>query len=446
MSVPQQQFKNVMYLSDTSGTGFWRHIQQIMAVNCIAQGTGIYNTYSQIPVLDKDYYKGITSISVQRWISTEQKKVFLNFFKPICEMNNAFLMYHIDDDMWYKHIPIYNRGREAFEGEEIQNNIREMLNAADFVVVTTDRIKELYHTIYGVPNENIIAIPNLLPKWWFGDRYNLEEKLNQFNKYKKKPRIGVVSSLSHYNIDGVRVDKDGKACRCKDKEKNVWVNEDKQVIPYEETFEIKDDVDDIIKCVLDTIDDVQWVFFGFLPPKLEHLARNKKIEFHPSVPILNYPSMLTNLQLQAIVAPITKDEFNFCKSHIKTMEAAVLGVPLFATNCLPYDRVMQPDQLFDTADELKEKILKLKFMSRGAYSSLIERQWKWFHTPCKEGSVVLKNYWLEDNLDIWINIFRLRQKGLNISFNAFKTQYENSIKSEEEKTLFTSQNNAKILI
>lgn len=445
MQVPQQQFKNVVYLSDTSGTGFWRHIQQIMSVGCISQGLGIYNTYSQIPILDKEYYKGMTSVSVQRWISTEQKKVFLNYFKPLCEMNHGWLMYHIDDDMWYKHIPIYNRGRKAFEGDEVQTNIREMLNGADFVIVTTDRIKKLYHEVYGVPYENIVAIPNLLPKWWFGDRYNLNEKLEQFNTFKRKPRIGIVSSLSHYNIDNARVDKNGKACRCTDKTKNIWTNEDNKIVPYEETLEIKDDIDDVIKCVQETVDDFQWVFFGFCPPILEPLVKAGKIEFHHSVPILNYPSMLENLKLQAIVAPITKDEFNFCKSHIKTMEAAVLGVPLFATNCLPYDRVMNKEQLFDTADELKQKLLKLKFMSRGAYSSLVESQWKWFHTPCREGDVTLKNYWLEDNLDIWINIFRLRQKGLSISYNAFKTQYEQKNKTEEENTLFISKNNAKIL-
>ena len=76
-----------------------------------------------------------------------------------------------------------------------------MLNAADFIVTTTDYIKNFYHKHYGVPIENIIAAPNLLPKWWFGDRYNVNEKIDQFKKFKAKPRIGIVSSLSHYNID-----------------------------------------------------------------------------------------------------------------------------------------------------------------------------------------------------------------------------------------------------
>lgn len=43
-----------------------------------------------------------------------------------------------------------------------------MLNAADFVTVTTDYIKNFYHEHYSVPLENILAVPNLLPKFLFG--------------------------------------------------------------------------------------------------------------------------------------------------------------------------------------------------------------------------------------------------------------------------------------
>ena len=92
-----------------------------------------------------------------------------------------------------------------------------MLNTADFVTVTTDYIKKFYHEHYGVPLENIIAVPNLLPKWWFGDRYDIDAKLKQFGTFKAKPRIGIVSSLSHYNVDNVMEDKNDLATRKKKK-------------------------------------------------------------------------------------------------------------------------------------------------------------------------------------------------------------------------------------
>lgn len=154
-------------------------------------------------------------------------------------------------------IPLYNRGRGAFEGEHIQSNIKQMLNAADFVTVTTDYLKEIYHDLYDVPYENIIAIPNLLPRYLFGDRYDPEKKLKQFSQNKAKPRIGIVSSLSHFNIDKVRQDKDGNAVREQKQQDGTskWINSNKVEVKYEDTIQITDDFDDIAEMVRATVND-----------------------------------------------------------------------------------------------------------------------------------------------------------------------------------------------
>lgn len=130
----------------------------------------------------------------------------------------------------------------------------------------------------------------------------------------------------------------------------MWVNQLKQEVKEEDIKKITDDIDEVLECIRSTVDDVQWVFFGYCPPKLQDLVAKRKIEVHGGVAILNYPSMLENLQLQAIVAPIKDMEFNRCKSHIKYMECAALGVPLFASDYLPYSRVMPKQQLFTTSD------------------------------------------------------------------------------------------------
>lgn len=370
------------------------------------------------------------------------------------DAHSGYLIYEIDDLMYdgkgIEGIPLYNRGRHAFEGEEIQGNIRAMLNAADFVITTTDHIKDVYHEKYGVPYENMIALPNLLPKYLFGGKFNVEEKIDQFKKNKAKPRIGIVSSLSHYNVDGVRQDKDGFACRLhKDKNgqpikdsagNNIWLNQKNEQLPESETQYITDDFDEIVDCVRSTYNDVQWVFFGYCPPKVEDLAKANKIKVHGGVPIMNYPGVFHSLNLQAIVAPIKNMEFNWCKSFIKYMEAAALGVPLFASNCLPYDRIMPKDQLFNSSDELKQKILGLKFSSVGAYQKTIEAQWKWLNSPCHEGDFDLKNFWLEDNLQIYIDLNRLRPKTLNISYANFEKQYKERQEKEKQDTLFKNEN------
>ena len=156
--------------------------------------------------------------------------------------------------------------------------------------------------------------------------------------------------------------------------------------------------------------------------------------------MLNYASVFYNLQLQAVVSPIKKTEFNFCKSHIKTMECAALGVPLFATRCLPYSRVMPDDQLFDSSDELKEKLEKLKWTSSHIYEDKIEKQWKWLNSPCKEGDFFIRNYWLEDNLqNVWLPLFKMRQKGVKISLKNFISQYDRRKEEEAKKLVFMSE-------
>lgn len=200
----------------------------------------------------------MTSVTCQRWISDQQKDLFCKFLKPLMDNNCGWLMYAIDDNMAAKCIPLYNRGRAAFESDKVQNNIREMLCTADFVVTTTDYIKNFYHKHYGVPLENIIAAPNLLPKWWFGDRYDLDKKAEQFKRFKARPRIGIVSSLSHYNIEDVRQDANGKAVRKQKRPDGTeyWESEDKKVISEEDTIRITDDIDEILSCIRETANDV----------------------------------------------------------------------------------------------------------------------------------------------------------------------------------------------
>ena len=437
-----QQSRNIVYLSDGSGTGLWRRIFQANAVNCISQGINANVTCTQMPVIDQKYYDGVTSITCQRWINDQQCELFCNFFKPLMDAHSGWLIYEIDDNMSDQCIPKYNRGRKAFEGERVQANIKKMLNAVDIVTVTTQRIKQFYNEHYGVPLQNIIAVPNLLPRWWFGDKYDPERKIEQFKRFRNKPRIGVVASLSHYNMDNVMEDTNGLAARKKAKPDGTeaWINEQNVEVPDSDLHKITDDFDGIADCVRSTVDDFQWVFFGYCPPQVKDLADKHKIEVHGGVPLLNYASKFYNLSLQAVIAPIKKTEFNFCKSHIKTMECAALGVPLFATNCLPYDRVMDKDFLFDTADELKEKLIKFKWQSNGAYKNMIEKQWKWLNSPTKEGDFQIKNYWLEDNLaNVWVPLFKLRQKGVTLSLKSFMSSYEARKVEEAKKMLYKSE-------
>lgn len=438
-----KQYRNIVYLSDVTGTGFWRHIQQMLTANSQSSHLQMYNTYTQIPVLDQSYYNGMTSVTVQRWLSPQQTQIFTGFLKPVCDAYGAWLIYAIDDAMHYDEIPLYNKGRAGFADDNTQKNIKTMLNAADFVVVTTPHIKQYYHTKYDVPLCNILAVPNLLPRWWIGGKFNLQQKLDEKNANKARPRIGIISSLSHYNFKNFRKTADGRVAEL-DQTVNKWKTADGNEVPYESTFEIKDDVDQIYDTIVSTVDDFQWILIGYCPEKLKKYVDEKKIEVHRNVSILNYPNMISALKLQAVVAPLIQSEFNYCKSPIKYLECCALGIPLYATRCLPYVDVMDDAMLFSNNDELKEKLVKLKFMSTGIYKDIISKNFQWLNSPHEYGDFNLKNYWLDDNMGIWYKLFRLRQKTIHVNFDMFKNKYQQQLKTSQSSTIY-SKNGIEII-
>lgn len=224
-----------------------------------------------------------------------------------------------------------------------------------------------------------------------------------------------------------------------------WLDENGKEVRYEDTKPIEDDMDIIIKTIRDTVDDFQWVFFGYAPPKLTDLIKDNKIEVYGGTPIMNYASKFYNLNLQAVIAPIQDIEFNRCKSFIKYMECAALGVPLFASNGLPYNRVMPHTQLFNDGEDLKEKLMKLKFGSNGIYEKMIVNQWNWLNSPCHEGDFDLKNFWLEDNLNIYIDLYRMRNKCITSSLDVYSKVKQENEKKKQENTIYSDNSGVEIL-
>ena len=86
--------------------------------------------------------------------------------------------------------------------------------------------------------DKLLAVPNLLPQFWFGDRYDIDKKMIQFGQYKAKPRVGLIGSLSHFNYR-------------KNKDDNGEL--------------VKDDLDTIVDMIRETVDDFQWVILGTVP-------------------------------------------------------------------------------------------------------------------------------------------------------------------------------------
>lgn len=79
-------------------------------------------------------------------------------------------------------------------------------------------------------------------------------------------------------------------------------------------------------------DEVDWVFLGFCPAALRPYVR----EYHPAVPIKQYPSALAALGLDIAIAPLAANAFNEAKSNLKLLEYGALGYPVICSNIEPY--------------------------------------------------------------------------------------------------------------
>lgn len=422
-------FNNIFFPSDLNGTGCWRGLWPIQSLWAMGPKTNINTSITQLLSTDHQFYKNLNQIMIQRFVNDQQEHIFSNLILPMSKIHGFWTVYNIDDAMHYEDIVPYNRGRRAYLGKS-QENIKKILDNVDFVLTTTDYIKAYYTRRYGVPEENIICIPNFLPKWWIGQYYNKTKSLDRFRKHKNRPRIGIVSSLSHFNVEHIKQDQTGCVVW---EEKNsdgskVWKNERGEIVDPNLCSEIPDDLDTILDCIKNTVDDVKWVFLGYSPPKLKSLIDQGKIEYHPGVSILNYPAKIDSLELQAIIAPITNSEFNLCKSNIKWLESSALGIPLFAPNLSTYNKYMPETQLYVDQEDLKEKLLKLKFGSAGLFEKIIESQFRFLNTPHSECGVKSQSWWLEDNLRLWGGrFFSMRKKPQTISISKFLKSKENVI-------------------
>jgi len=307
----------VNYLADLSGCGHWRIIWPEYVIN--STGMAISHSITSM-VGTPSWYKGVKCVRVQRQASIGQKE-FVSFLANIKKEMGFRLVYEIDDVVFREDIPDYNKFKFAFDNDEIRQNCIDMINMCDEVTVTCDFMKQLYTERTG--KKEITVIPNFIPNFWMGNLFDRKQIYNNFEKNRKKPRILYTGSGAHYDIDN----KVGG----------------------------KDDFEEVLKFIVDTRHKYTWVFMGSFPPPLKKYIDDKSIEFHNWQTLLKYPYAISQLGIQAQIAPLQDNNFNKAKSDIKFIEAAILGIPCLCQDLVTYKDA--PEALkFKTVDEFAYKL------------------------------------------------------------------------------------------
>lgn len=329
-----------------------------------------------------DFFKDIRVIRLQRQVSNVQAKYFLDFLVPLSKAQGQWIIYEIDDVISHEDIPPYNIAKNSFNNKEFFDNVKNMLCAADFITVTTEKLKNYYVTKYNVNADKFVVIPNYLPRWWIGETYNLDRQCKQYDDHLSKPRIGMPLSSSHYDIKG----------------QNNYI----------------DDMTHINDFVRSTCKKYEWVFIGHVPKQLEDLLRDKKITIEPGSDLLNYPRELWRKNLQCIIAPLQDNIFNKCKSNIKLVESWSLGIPSIVQDIEAY--TPYTDAVFKDGNTLQNKLDYL-FSDRARYKKIIKDN----RSIVDYGNTQSPNgWWLEKNMQKWMEIYTIPQKTLSFDLEIVK--------------------------
>ena len=310
---PEADFdRSINYYADYSGCGFWRMIWPEHMLNA-HQKAVVHGT--TLMVLDERYYLKTQTVRIQRQ-ATEQQLKFVRILRDHIAPKYGFkIVYEIDDIVFHEDIPDYNKFKSAFTDPAIRQNAMEIMQLCDEITVTNKFMQEYYRE--KASNPNVTVIPNFPPKFWMGNYYNRDKVNVNYNKHKKRPRIGYCASGAHFDVE----------------------NRVKQ----------KDDFYHVCDAIAKTVDKYHWVFLGAFPLPLQQYVIQGKIEFHQWRRLYEYPALLDKLDLQMLIAPLQDNVFNKAKSDLKYVEACCYGLPIACQDLCTYENA--PIR-FRTGDDL----------------------------------------------------------------------------------------------
>jgi GT2 family glycosyltransferase len=199
---------------------------------------------------------------------------FPDIIKQLREVNNAKIILEYDDNLL--NIPLKNGTRQHFPQKALKT-FRKVMDSADWLVVSTEPLKEAYSRFH---SDIRVALNRLAPDQW--------GHLQSLRGVGEKLRIGWAGGSSH-----------------------------------------RGDLEILLPLIKALEGQVEWVFMGMKP-------RNVRCEFHPGVPFDMYPEKLASLNLDLALVPLEVNAFNECKSNLRLLEIGTCGVPIIATDLVPY--------------------------------------------------------------------------------------------------------------
>lgn len=268
----------------------WRPVPTILGHAADQQGCGHYRVIHPLEAMDREGLIDGTllwnqlsvaelerfspdSIVLQRQVSESQ----IEGMRRMKAFSRAFKVFELDD--YLPNLPMKSV-HKAHMPKDIVRALRRGLGYVDRFVVSTEPLAEAFAGLH----DDIHVVHNRLDTlWWRG--------LNSQRRCSAKPRVGWAGGASHTG-----------------------------------------DLEMIADVVKELAGEVEWVFFGMCPDKLRPYVH----EYHPGVPIREYPAKLAQLNLDLALAPVEQNLFNDCKSNLRLLEYGACGFPVICSDVLCY--------------------------------------------------------------------------------------------------------------
>ena len=355
------KFRFMSYCGDKQGCGSIRIIYpSFLLEHCRPDGYAFSSDYLTSFVNDVNFYKSFTFVQFQRSATDQHLKLFHHYIQNIRPHARVPIIYEIDDLLM--DIPEWNYAASYYNNNT--SPIFDMMRVVDGMTVSTEVLKEEY----GKYCNNIVVIPNHLPKFIWGEV--VPKHMRNPRELKDRPRIGWAGSENHFA--------------------------NPKTPEFQQGVRGGDFGDKMIEFIKKTVDIYQWVLSGACPVELDCVR--DKIECHGWVPIFNYPQHLKKLDLDIGMALLQPCRFNDSKCLVGNTKVISNKGIMNISNITNENSLYQKDSFEQVSNVIKyENKETLKITTSKGYS--IEGTLN--HKICKNGEYVrLDTLEIGDEIDL----------------------------------------------
>lgn len=253
--------------ADFFGCGYYRMIKPLEAMQNEGAAEGKSHNIL-LGIRELEQFKPDTLVVQRRY-----SEAFQNWASRIRKVSDVFTVFELDD--YILNVPLKNHHSKDFKAE-INKQLRKSLSYFERFVVSTAPLADALSDMHS----KIVVVNNKLPTDWWGNLQSLRQQ-------GRKPRVGWAGGSSHTG-----------------------------------------DLEMIVDVVKEFANDVEWVFLGMCPRKLQPYVH----EVHYGVDITLYPAKLASLNLDLALAPVEDNLFNTCKSNLRLMEYGACGIPVICSD------------------------------------------------------------------------------------------------------------------